>query len=374
MKLSVFLGIFLLFASVFVSADTSDYTITSVYVNSMKVTDSNKIQVELGSTAQIQVFVEGTGERDDVRISAWIGGYEYGSVETSTEVFEVEDGVSYKKILYVEVPEDLDVSSNEYTLHIDIYDSTSKESLAYTLYFEEERHDVIVEDILLSANTVAPGDYVGVKVRLENQGYTDEEDVKIIVSIAELGISNAVYMDELLSGDQTDASSVYLVLPSDASGDYELLVTVYYNNGYSTVTESTFLSVEGEMVYDENTFVSISSIPTLTSGEESSYKVQVTNLGESAKTFLLTVDGFDAEYVESITVPAGSSGEFIFTLHPENEGTSYVLVEVSTDEGLVTQELFTVDVETNNSLAFVFVGVLFAILVFAFSIRYFWRK
>ncbi|HII14548.1 MAG TPA: hypothetical protein HA360_05750, partial [Nanoarchaeota archaeon] len=124
----------------------------------------------LGSTAQIQVYLEGTGERTDVRLRAWIGGYEYDAIERISDVFEVQDGLAYKKILTLDIPEDLDVSTHEYILHVEVYDSQDKESYAYTLYVEQERHDIVVEDILLSTQSVAPGEYLGVKVRLENQG------------------------------------------------------------------------------------------------------------------------------------------------------------------------------------------------------------
>ena len=356
-----------------VQADSSSYEISSVYVNGIQA-EGNLVQVELGSTAQVQVYLEGTGESTDVRVTTWIGGYEYGSVQEYTDVFYVEDGVSYKKTLYIEIPEDLDVSSNEYTLHVEIYDSEEREEKTYTLYFEQERHDVIVEDVLLSANTVAPGDYLGVKVRVENQGEKDEEDLKVTVSIPELGVSNRVYMDELVSGDQDNAPTAYLVIPRDASGDYAVRVTVAYNNGYSEVTETTYITVEGELMYDENTFVSVSSLTDLTVGEKSSYKVQVTNLGGSAKTFYLTVDGFDAAYDSQITVPAHSSGEFTFTLYPEEAGTEHVFVEVRTDEGLVTQKLFTVDVgEKSNGLVIVF-SVFFIVLVIMGTILFMRKK
>lgn len=370
MKFSIIFSILLLLTSVFVSADSSNYRIDSVYVNGIEVTDSNRMQVELGSTVQVQVYLEGTGESEDVRVSAWIGGYEYDSIDTSSEVFEVEDGVSYKKVLSIDIPEDLDVSEHEYILHVEVYDSSERETEEYTLYIEQERHDIVIEDILLSATSVAPGDYLGVKVRLENQGAKDEEDLKITVSIPELGISSRVYMDELVSGEQESATSAYLVIPSDASGDYEVLVSVEYNNGYSEVSESAYIAVEGEMIYDENTFVSISSMSDLVAGEESSYKVQVTNLADEAKTFSLTVEGLDASYIESIRVPAQSSGEFIFTLYPEEAGTAYVFVEVGSDEGLVTQELYTVTIEDKSSALVVLVSILIAVLVAGFIIIY----
>jgi len=263
MKLSLFLGIFFILTAAFAAAESSAYTIDSVYVNGIEVDADTKVQVVLGSTAQIQVYLEGTGERTDVRLRAWIGGYEYDSIESTSDVFEVQDGLAYKKILTLDIPEDLDVSTHEYILHVEVYDSQDKESYAYTLYVEQERHDIVVEDILLSTQSVAPGEYLGVKVRLENQGYKDEEDLKITVSIPSLGISNRVYMDELVSGEQESAQSAYLVIPSDAAGEYEVLVSVEYNNGYSEVVERSFILVSGVRMYDESTFVSISQITGL---------------------------------------------------------------------------------------------------------------
>ena len=363
MRFSLFaLTLVVLFALPFVRADSSDYEISAVYVNGIQA-EGSTVQVELGTNAQVQVYIEGTGESTDVRVRAWLGGYEYGDIEETSDVFKVEDGISYKEFLYLAIPDDLDVSSNAYTLHVEIYDGQDKESQEYSLYLEQERHEVSVEDILLSSTTVAPGDYFGVKVRLDNQGYKDENDVKVTVSIPALGISQRVYMDELLSGDQADASTAYLVIPSDAAGDYEVLVTVAYNNGYSEVTGSSYIRVEGEQVYDEHTLLSVSSITGLTEGETSTYKVQVTNLADSTKTFYLTVDGLNAEYSSPITVPAQSSGQFEFTLSPQSAGSDSVFVEISTNEGLVTQKLLTVDVAEPSTSWVLLVSILLAVLV-----------
>lgn len=358
--------IIIVFLSLFVvhnaSAGSSNYAIDAVYINGIQAQGST-VDVQLGTNAQIQVYLEGTGDPTDVRVGAWLGGYEYGSVEETTDVFTVENAISYKKTLYLAIPDDLDVSSNQYTLHVEVYDGQEKEDKEYTLYIEQERHDVSIEDILLSSTTVAPGDYLGVQVRLNNQGYKDENDVKITVSIPDLGISQRVYMDELLSGDQSNAPTAYLTIPSDAAGDHEVLVTVDYSNGYSEITGISYIRVEGELVYDENTFVSVSSIGDLTVGETTEYKVQVTNLAESTKTFTLKVDGLHADYTPQITVPAHSSGEFTFTLTPDTIGSASVFIQVSTNEGLVTEKLMNVTVVEKTSTWFFVLGIFLAVLV-----------
>tara|TARA_Y100000310_G_C20682345_1_gene816715 strand:+ start:2372 stop:3511 length:1140 start_codon:yes stop_codon:yes gene_type:complete len=367
-KLLTFL-ILLLLAIPVVYADSDNYEITKVYVNGIQVEDNNKVQVEIDSTAQIIVFLEGTGITTDVKISAWIGGYEYDDVIIYSDVFDVEDGVSYKEYLYLDIPSDLDLDENEYTLHVDIFDSKNKESLTYTLFFEADRHKVLVEDIILSEDTVSADDYLGVKVRLSNEGETDEENLKVTVSINELGISNRVYLDELLSGDQGEASTVYLTIPEDASdGTYEVSVNVEYNNGYSETYDATYLRVDGtSTVYDENVIVSLESVKSLEVGLEEDFKVQVTNLDEDTKTFYLYVeaDGMELDYTESVTVSAGSSAELSFTLTPKESGYQSVLVKITSDDGAVSEEVYNTKVEeASNALAIVLsVILLFLVLV-----------
>ncbi len=330
----------------FASADTSDYEIEKVYVNGILV-ENSLIQVELGNKAQIEVYISGTGESENVRVNAWVGGYQYGTIEETTEMFEVEDGISYRKVLYLEIPEDLDVSENEYTLHVEIYDDQDREEEEYTLFFEQEEHRIKVEDVVLSSSSVGPGEYLGVKVRLANYGENDEENIKVTALVQELGISNRVYLDELGSGDQEDVATIYLTIPKDASGDYVVEVQVEYGN--SKAYDIAYLDVLGEARFDENVFVSISNIKDLVVDEEKTFKVQITNLAEVGKDFSLDVSGMDAEVGNSIYVPSGATGEIYFTLRPPSEGMNSILVVIESNDGIY-QELYSVNVAEDKSM------------------------
>ncbi|MDP3918464.1 MAG: hypothetical protein Q8Q35_00980 [Nanoarchaeota archaeon] len=355
-----------------VSAVPDNFDIDNVYVNGIQVTEDNKVQVEIGSTATITILIQGEGDSTDIRLKAWLGGYEYDDIEVVSEVFEVQDGVSYKKTLSLEIPEDLDVSENEYTLHVEAYDSNDTERKDYTLYFESERHNVVVEDILLSSEILSPEDYLAVKVRLSNDGKKDEEDLKITVSIPELGVSNRVYMNELESGDQADAGTVYLTIPEDAkTGTYEVLVTVSYDNGYTESTDSTNLRIDGNStVYDENAIVSIQTVKNLVVGEESSFKVFVTNLEDSTKEFSLTVSGMNADYTEDVKVSSDKTGELTFTLTPSESGLQTVLIEITSEDGVVEQELFNVDVEEKTNIYPITFAIVLAVLVVVGIVAY----
>lgn len=360
MKKLLFLLVVLLGCLSFVSASSLDYKIDKVYVNGILAED-NLVQVELGNIVQVEVYVLGTGEPEDVRLNAWIGGYEYGSIEEVTEMFEIQDGVLYKKILYLEIPEDLDVSNNEYTLHVGVYDDQDREEEEYTLFLEQEEHRIKVEDVILSSESVGPGEYVGVKVCLVNYGENNEENVRVIASIPELGINNRVYLYELNSGEQKDADIIYLTMPRDASGgDYAVEIEVQYGN--SRAYGVAYLNVLGEARFDENVFVSVSNIKGLVVGAEKIFRVQVTNLAEVGKEFSLDVSGMDAEVGDNIYVPASSVGEIYFTLMPEKGGMGDILIVVESNDGIY-QELFNVNVKEEKSYLNWMLSILIVLIV-----------
>ena len=364
----ILIGIML--CSFLVYADSEDYKIDAVYVNGI-LTENNLVQVELGNNAQIEVFLSGTGDNTDVRVSAWIGGYQYGSIEDVSELFEVEDDVSYRKVLYLEVPEDLDVSSNEYTLHVEIYDNQNREEEFYTLFLEQEEHRIKVQDVILSSETIGPGEYLSVKVRLANYGENDEENIKITASIPDLGINGRVYLDELDSGDEEDVSTIYLVVPNDArGGDYSVEIQVDYGNSKSY--GDAYLNVLGEARFDENVFVSVSNIKDLYVDEEKTFKVQITNLAEVSKDFSLEIAGMESNVGDDVTIPSGKTGEIYFTLKPENQGLNNILIIVDSGEG-VYQDLYSVNVNPEKDFFSIFLS-LFAVLIVVVGIVLFLKR
>src|SRR3989344_7753202 len=88
----------------------SDITINGLY------SSSETIYAERGETIDISVKLNATADVSDVRIKAWIGGYEYGDVQVKSNIFDVESGVGYIKTLELEIPDDID-ASEDYTLN-----------------------------------------------------------------------------------------------------------------------------------------------------------------------------------------------------------------------------------------------------------------
>ena len=228
---------------------SSNYEILNIGVSGISYTET--VYTERGDAVPVEVYLRGTGETTDVNIEVWIGGYEYDDVYTTSTMFDIEDGVTYKKTLYLQLPDDM-IAEQEYSVYVEVYDGVDYVREEATIMVSKERHDVRIQDIV-TENTVDAGDYTTVTVRLENMGDHKEEDIKVTVYNEELGIESSVYMDELTANeidneDEEETGEVSLVFPvsGDADGAYTLDVTVTYNNGYSETVGDATLNVEGE--------------------------------------------------------------------------------------------------------------------------------
>ena len=277
-RLLVALMVVLIIFSVAVSADTSsNYVVDSVKVNSMDIS-SYTVEVENGDTVPLEIYLHGTGETTDVTVKAWIGGYEYDNVEVASDMFKVDDGVYYKKELILVLPSDLG-NDEDYTIYVEVFDSLDSYEYQGTVHVEKVRHLLDIQDVVLD-NSVDAGDYTTALVRLENLGDHKEEDIKVTVSIPELGIEKSTFMDELTNNeidneDEEDSGDVALTfqIPKDAeSGDYEVEVSVSYNKGYSSLEESYSISVEAsevEETEEDSTVTVVVANDTDSSADES---------------------------------------------------------------------------------------------------------
>jgi hypothetical protein len=242
---------------------SSNYEIQNIGVSGQS--NDNTVYVERGDYLPVEIYLDGTGETTDVNIRVWLGGYEYDDVSVTSTMFDVEDGVSYKKTLYLELPEDMD-AEQVYTLYVEVYDSEESEMWTSEIMVSKVYHLLDIQDILVE--NAEAGDYVSVTVRLENMGDHKEEDVKVTVSVDELNIKTSEYLDELTNTevdneDEEDSGEVTLTfqVPKDAkTDDYTLDVLVTYNRGYDTVEESVSFHVDAlevEETEDDNSTVTI---------------------------------------------------------------------------------------------------------------------
>ncbi|MDP3728312.1 MAG: NEW3 domain-containing protein [bacterium] len=375
----------LLSLSVLVSADSNFYSITKVKVNDVEMTSggSTTTQVELDESTEVEVYIDGTGNStfcpggnvDDctveVRVKAWIGGYEYDDIEASSGEFDIEPGVSYKKTLTLEIPADLDVEDNEYTLYIEVYDSEDSEREDFGLFAERSSHNVKIVDVIYD-NSIDAGETSSVEVRVENLGEDKEEDIKVEVSLA--GDSSVDYINELAAFEEnnedeesSDSATVTLNVDADLECDYyDLTVKVSYNRGHDTLEETykvwiecTDSDEEAEESGEAETKISISSSDLEGKAEEeTSLTLTFTNSGSGSEIYSVHVNGeeqwADSDVSpESVTVAAGESQEVTVTLTPNDDASGdyeFSLQILNADDELQEEVDMEMSVEENEGL------------------------
>lgn len=413
LSVALVLLIGLISLSVLVSADSDLYDITKVKVNGVEMSSgaNTTAQVELDDSTEIEVYLEGTGNSTtctngvddcaiDVRVRAWIGGYEYDDIQATSEEFDIEPGVSYKKTLSLDIPEDLDVEDNEYTLYVEVYDDEESEREDYDLFAERTEHNLNIVDVIYDSSVDA-GETTSIEVRLENLGEEKEEDIKVQVNLA--GDLATDYINELAAfeednEDEESSDSTTLVLGIDddlESGYYDLTVTVSYNRGHDEVEETYKVWVDGSDAEDDEeeqeesagvtTSVSSDELEG-TAGEETSLTLTFTNSGESDQTFTVNVNGEEqwasSDVVpESVTIASGESEEITVTLTPDDDasGDYEFSIQILNEDGELQEEVhihFHVDEEkglfgdTNTMLKMGFILLIVLIILIGLIVAF----
>src|SRR3989344_528081 len=331
---------FAIFTLMLLSAFTAnvhavDFSIEKVEVDDI-VAGSNSISVERESTIDVEVQLKGTGKSDNVRVKAWIGGYEFGSIREESEIFDIEPDVVYKKTISLEIPEDID-ANDDYTLHVEVFDDDNSFEQKFLLRVDEIRHRVNVLDVLLRpGNNVKAGEPLFITARLENLGAKKEDDIKVIASIPELGISTATFIDELTNDEEDNedeessmsSDELFLRIPENAkTGIYNLKVDVEYNRGRSVLTDTLQVAVTGVSAAEKEAIVDVDAVTkSLEVGGSTTYIVTVQNFGES-KTFKVEIEGEQLFADSSIspktfTLADQESKDVKVTLTPKSDAES----------------------------------------------------
>lgn len=356
-KMKKFFGILILalVALVATNAYAQSLSFTGLEINGKSVLGQDVVlNVERGDIIDISAELKATDDSSGVKLKAWIGGYEYDEIEDVTDIFDVEKGVTYIKELVLEVPEDVD-ASEDYTLHVEAFDKNDRVKESFVLRVKEQRHALDVYDVLFSPGlTVNAGDDLFARVRVENLGYKTERNIRIEVSVPELGVARAAYLDELVPQTKDDkdtessasSNELWLPIPSDApKGNYDLDVVVEYQRGNEVVRDTYTLTVKegAPTIAEEGLMVNSDVIvQNIAQGKGTAYTVSLANLAENARTFTVDVVGEDAFATARID-PS------MVTLQADGTGEVVVYLSVKEDASLGEQS-FRVNVNENGRL------------------------
>ena len=363
--MTVFLVIGLV-AAVPIPVGIDNVEVDGTSVNPLATT---RLQLENSEEFEVRIELEAIEDADDIQIEAFISGYEYSDfdpISDATHVFDVEAGTKYVKTLDLKLPENVDEGS--YKLRIIVSDRNSEELIEnYNLKIDAPRHSLQIKDVWFTPeNTVFAGEYLIASVRLKNFGDKDEEGIKVLVNVPEMGISATDYIDELDAGDSVSSEELYLKIPrcNVKPGQYDVEVVVSYDDGHDTAPKFvSTINVESsgpcEAASEETAgklVLNIESVmkDVIAGGEVAVFPITVTNTGSAAKTVVLDAESLDWGTLRvspaSVLVVNGGESKTAFVYlaagKTATEGLHTFIVSVKNAEDVTLQDLtFKADVE-----------------------------
>ena len=377
-----------------------------VKVNGVNADSNLPVRLERGQQVAVEVFFTGNplgrcqvGEDNpcyDTRVEVEIQGYEYSEVRDVEGPFEVEPGVPDRKVLMFTLPDDMPASDN-LNLNVEIKDDDELVSVVYPVRIQEVRHRLNIFDAIFNPiNNVRAGQPLFTTLRVENLGDNLESSAKVTVAIPALGIQTSEFVDRLGTvqnnqdednevDDASTTSDLLLFIPQGTlEGNYDVVVTLEYNRGFSTEERTYTMHVVGsEQVQNvpetSNTGVLVnveSETLKVNAGEGAIYRFSVANLGRQASNFRLEVTGANSwanVRVDPMTLtvqPNGAEDVFVFVAPKEGvTGLKAFNVKVLSGSQVINDSQLTLEVvQAENTVSskqvftWIFV-VLLAILV-----------
>jgi len=208
----------------------------------------NKLSLERDQTYDVEVKFTPFFNMDDVEIRVFVSGYEYNDLERisdNTALFDADSGVTYTKRLQIRFPGD--AQEDDYRLRVMITDRNSEATIQdYRIKLDVPRHKLQLEDVYFQpTGPVHGGQALLTSVRLENKGERSEDDVRVTVSVPELGLSATDYIEEIEAGAEVSTEEIFMQLPACAKpGIYTMQVKAEYDELTEQLTRTAQVVVE----------------------------------------------------------------------------------------------------------------------------------
>lgn len=332
-------------------------TVTYVKVNgdSLNANQSLRTQFERDSKLDITVKLrtDGTTKVDDVEVRAFISGTK-DSIEDSTEPFDVQPNVIYTKELSLEVPQRS--PDRDYQLRVIVSSPNSNTiSYIYPLIVEAVEHSIAIKEATFSpSNKVVAGRSFTAVARLKNYGQADEDDVKVVISIPELGVKEVDYINEIEKDETVSSEELLLRIPPNAkSGEYEVKVEAYFDDYDEKTSVSYTIYVEGESSQTATGAGAAAGKTVVTVGIQSQtaakgengviYPLTLANNANTAKTYTLEISGADTWAVTKV------SPSNVVVLNAGESKQAYVYVAANENSPL-GKKVFSINIKSGNDV------------------------
>ena len=264
-------------------------------------------------------------------------------------------------------------ASDDLDLNVEVKDDDDFVLASFPVRIQEPRHSLNVFDVVFNpSDNVQAGQPLFTTVRVENLGDNTENSVKVTVAMPELGIETSEFVDKLATSqdenddeddnadDSATTNDLLLMIPANtAEGDYDVVVTLEYNRGHSTVEETYTMHVASGSQFPLMPGVTTTGIVVnvdsqtqrVNEGQGAVFKFSVANLGTQPGMFTFEVVGLEdwaTARVDptSLVVQPDNTGEaFVYVAPKEGaEGIKMFTVKVMSGENVVAEKQLSVEV------------------------------
>jgi len=274
-------------------AQTVPVDFVEVKVNGDTFRPGEVLGVDRTDTLDVRVKLDAFAN-GEVEVRAEIEGDDHNEVSDETERFTVKAGNTYVKELTLRLPHNID--PDVYVIRIDVLDRRNERiSLDVPIEVTGKRHNVVIDDVTFNPGTsVMAGRSLLARVRLDNLGDKDQDDVKVTLSLDDFGVKDVDFVEELESDDQKSSEELFVRIPECAlPGQYPAVVTVEYDESSRTAREEFTITVLENprcKQAEEKAVITIGpeSQNIVAGGPEATFPVAITNAGSESRTYTVS--------------------------------------------------------------------------------------
>ncbi len=349
-------SVFSVMTSTFANLDPLGITVNDVKVNGDSVTANQTLKTQFERDAEIDVKVQlqtdGSTTAKDVEVTVFLTGNKDKVSETS-KPFDVAPNTVYTKSFTLTLPQR--ILDREYQLRVVISSPNSQTvSYVYPLNIAPVDNSIAIKEVTFSPNDkVIAGRAFTAVARLKNYGQTDEEDVKVVVSVPELGIQEVDYINEVEKDETVSSEELLLRIPANAkTGAYTVEVAVFYDD-YDEKTKATYtINVVGDEQAAQATGASTGKTTiavgmqaqTVARGENGViYPITLTNGANTAKTYTLSVSGTN----EWATTKISPSNVVILNAGESKQAYIYI---AANENAALGEHVFGLEIKVGNDV------------------------
>jgi uncharacterized membrane protein len=285
-------------------------TVEQVKVDDVEVHtgSTNMLDVLRGDKIEVKVVFTPSSDVNDMQLEGFFSGDEHSDVMPASDVtstFDADANVTYRKTLTIPVHQFFE--EDAYKLRLFFTDRNGDELVQnYNIKIDVPRHDVMIRDVSLSPDSrIKAGSALLGVVRVRNTGEKDETDIKVTISVPQLGATASSYIDEIESGDEEkETEELYLRIPKCAKpGVYDAEVEVSYNDGFSkeravkqieVLADDTCEDGTAAAAVKAKTTISVGSqLESVVQGGTAVFPLTITNSGRTSKSYTVSVEAGD---------------------------------------------------------------------------------